>query len=546
MKRIKFQKHKKIIAAAACGVVILGTAAGIFLRPKSEINEDVIWREYPAARSDIVASLDGSGKLEFAKVEHSFSVDLKIKEIFVEVGQEVKEGDKLVEYSKEEIEAKIAECETALETAERSLQDLKNSQQAEKLQNDLTNTQNKQQAQNAYESEKRGLDASILELEQKVKQLMENVASLQQELEQAEEEGGEDVQAELEQLQAELADLEADGQTVAEETAPSETTLQTEETALSETTLQTEETAPSETKTQEEDIAAVIQAKKDQIAQLQARIDAASAAADRIAGLKEQISQLQSELEAAKKQLDDQKTALQNLNADYERQTAQNKNNQGIQNQIDSLNNASKENAVKNAQAEVDKAKKDLSDVQSLLETPVLTAETDGIVTAINYLPGEEVPADRAIVVVGNNQKKQVIISVSQEDIASVEIEQSVELRFSSAPENLVEGKVIKMSLLPAEGGDGVSYEVIISFDKDDPELLEGMTCSVKFILKKVENVLTLANKAITLRDGKQYVTVKLPDGSHEEREIKTGFSDGRISEVTDGLSDGDIVVVEG
>ena len=98
----------------------------------------------------------------------------------------------------------------------------------------------------------------------------------------------------------------------------------------------------------------------------------------------------------------------------------------------------------------------------------------------------------------------------------------------------------------PKDGGDGVSYEVIISLDEDDPELLEGMTCNVKFILKKVENVLTLANKAITLREGKQYVTVKLPDGSHEEREIKTGFSDGRISEVTDGLSDGDIVVVAG
>lgn len=537
MKRVKFQKHKKIIAAATCGVLILGIATGILLHPKSETNEDVIWREYPVERSDIVASLDGSGKLEFTKVEHSFSVNLKIKEIFVEVGQEVKKGDKLVEYSKEDIEAKIAECETALETAERSLQDIKNSQQAEKLQNDLANAQSKQQAQNAYESSKRECESTIQELEQKAKQLQEKISSLQQELEQAEEEGGEDVQAlqaELEQLQAELANLEASGQTVAEETVTSETALQTEETT------------PSETKTQEEDSAAAIQAKKEQIAQLQARIDAASAAADRIASLKEQISQFQSELAATKKQLDDQKTALENLNADYERQTAQNKDNQGIQNQINSLNNAGKENAVKNAQAEVDKAKKDLSDVQSLLETPVLTAETGGIVSAINYLPGEEVPANRTIVVVGNNQKKQVIISVLQEDIASVEVGQSVELRFSSAPENAVDGKVIKKSLLPKDGGDGVSYEVIISLNEDDPELLEGMTCSVKFILKKVENVLTLANKAITLRDGKQYVTVKLPDGSHEEREIRTGFSDGRISEITDGLSDGDIVVVAG
>ena len=431
MKRIEFPKHKKIIAAATCSVLILGIAAGVFFRPKSKTDEDVIWREYAVERSDIVASLDGGGKLEFTKVDHSFSVDLKIKEIFVEVGQEVKKGDKLVEYSKEDIEAKIAECKAVLETAKRSLQDIQNSQQAEKLQNDLANAQSRQQAQNAYESSRRECENTIQELEQKIKELQESNAE-------------------------------------------------------------------------------------------------------------------QSEVEAVKQQLETQRSTLANLTADYEKQCNQSQQNQGIQNQIDSLNNASKANAVKNAQAEVDKAKKSLSEAQSLLDTPVLVAESDGIVTAINYMPGEEVPADKAIVVIGDSQQKQVTISVSQEDIASVEIGQSVELRFSSAPESAVDGKVIKKSLLPKDGGDGVSYEVTIALDEDDPELLEGMTCSVKFILKKVENVLTLANKAITLRDGKQFVTVKLPDGSHEEREIKTGFSDGRISEVTDGLSDGDIVVVAG
>ena len=278
----------------------------------------------------------------------------------------------------------------------------------------------------------------------------------------------------------------------------------------------------------------------------QEQTETISANENQIVDLNTQISAAQSELEAAQQQLETQRSTLAKLTADYETQCNQSQQNQGIQNQINSLINAGKENAVKNAQAEVDKAKKSLLEAQLLLDTPILMAEEDGIVTTINNLPGEEVPANKAIVVIGNSQKKQVTILVSQEDIASVEVGQSVELRFSASPENAVDGKVIKKSLLPTEDGDGASYEVIISLDEDDPELLEGMTCSVKFILKKVEKVLTLANKAITLRDGKQYVTVKLVDGSHEEREIKTGFSDGRITEITDGLSDGDIAVVAG
>ena len=109
-----------------------------------------------------------------------------------------------------------------------------------------------------------------------------------------------------------------------------------------------------------------------------------------------------------------------------------------------------------------------------------------------------------------------------------------------------ISGRVIEKNLVPTQGTEGVTYTVKIAFDEPQEELLQGMTCSVRFIQKRVENVLTLANKAITLTDGKQTVTVQMPDGSHEEREIKTGFSDGRTSEVISGLSAGEIVVVAG
>lgn len=531
--QFKVLKHKKWRVISLCGVLILSIAAGILLRPKVEEDGDIIWREYPVEHGDITASLDGSGKLEFTGAFHGFEVDLKIEEIFVEVGQEVKKGDKLVQYSREEIEKKVEEQQRSLDTAERALEDLKNTQQSGKLQSELANAQSQQAAQNAYDRAKRELDASIQELEQQIGQLQETLSPLQQELKQAEEAGGEDVQAlqaELERLQGELAELEAGSQTAAEETASSE---------LADENMASAAAA-------QEDHTAEIQEKRDQIAQLQGRIDAASAAEDRIASLKEQISQTQGELEAAEKQLDDQKTALANLKADYDRQTAQNRKNQGIQNQIDSLNNAGQSNAIQNAQAEVDQAKAALQEAKELLKTPVLTAKADGTVTEISYLPGDDVPAGKSIVTIGESSNQQVIVEISQEDIGSIEIGQQVEMRFPANPDEALTGTVKEKSLLPTQGGDGVTYKVTVVFDENHPELLKGMTCNVKFILRRVENVLILANKAITIQDGKQFVTVQLPDGSQEKREIKTGFSDGRVTEITAGLASGDIAVVAG
>lgn len=535
--RFKVLKHKKWLVIPLCGILLSSIAAGILLRSKSEEDEDIIWREYPVERGDITASLDGSGKLEFAGAFHGFEVELKIEEIFVEVGQEVKKGDQLVQYSRENIEKKIEELQRSLDTANRALEDQKSSQQSGKLQSQLAAAQSQQAAQNAYESSKRELDTSIHDLEQKIGQLQDTISSLGQELKQAEEAGGEDVQelqAELERLQAELADLEAGSHSTTEETASSETGLPTEETTLAVMELQ------------EEDNTAAIQAKQEQIALLQERIDAASVAAERAADLKEQLDQTQSELETTKKQLNDQKTALTNLNSDYARQTAQNRENQGVQNQIDALNNVGQDNAIKNAQAEVDKAKAALQEAQELLKTPVLTAKTDGTVTEISYMPGDDVPAGKSIVTIDENGNQQIIVEIPQEDIGSIEEGQQTEMRFPANPDEALTGKVKEKSMLPSEGGDGVTYKVTVVFDENHPELLKGMTCNVKFILKRVENVLILANKVITIRDGKQFVTVRLPDGSHEEREIKTGFSDGRVTEITSGLADGDIVVVAG
>ena len=293
-------------------------------------------------------------------------------------------------------------------------------------------------------------------------------------------------------------------------------------------------------------LAAAIKAKQEQITDTQDQINALSAKEEKIAALKEQIRQTQESLETAQYDLETQRLSLETLNNNYERESQQQQENQKTQNQLDALTTAGLNSAIQSAQAEVDRLREELAQAKALLDIPALTAKVDGIVTRVDYTEGENVPAGRSIVTIGDSGEKCVVTQISQTDISSVEVGQTVEMQFLADPDVTRTGRVSEKSLLPTEGGDGVSYKVTITFDEEQTDLMEGMTCSVKFILKRVENVLTLANKVITIQDGRQMVTVQLADGSREEREIKTGFSDGRVTEIVSGLSEGETVVVAG
>jgi multidrug efflux pump subunit AcrA (membrane-fusion protein) len=78
----------------------------------------------------------------------------------------------------------------------------------------------------------------------------------------------------------------------------------------------------------------------------------------------------------------------------------------------------------------------------------------------------------------------------------------------------------------------------------EDFQLREGLTVTVSIIVDERNDVLLVPNSAITTHGWQTYVQVVLPDGTIEERAITTGISDWQYSEVTDGLSEGEQVVV--
>lgn len=66
-----------------------------------------------------------------------------------------------------------------------------------------------------------------------------------------------------------------------------------------------------------------------------------------------------------------------------------------------------------------------------------------------------------------------------------------------------------------------------------------------EILIAKRENVLSVPVDALLSYEGHYRVAVRKPDGNVELREVSVGLSDGKVVEITQGLSSGDAVVLK-
>ena len=149
----------------------------------------------------------------------------------------------------------------------------------------------------------------------------------------------------------------------------------------------------------------------------------------------------------------------------------------------------------------------------------------------MNYSKGATTSLDTPVITIGESDKVLAEINVSQNDITKIEEGQAVYISVSAFQDEKLKGKVKYINLKPNSQGNSITYSVTVEGDKNNLNILHGMTVSTQFIVKEVKDVLMLSNKAITLKDGKQIVNLRQEDGTLKEVEITTGFSDGKNSE---------------
>ena len=205
--------------------------------------------------------------------------------------------------------------------------------------------------------------------------------------------------------------------------------------------------------------------------------------------------------------------------------------------QVKSMN----ENIAK-ASRNVTHSERKLNILYDLQKTPILYAQMDGVVNALNYKVGETILQEKPFCLIGELKEIILSIPVDAADIGTISIGQNVNIYLDAFSEKQFSGKVVERLLVANSNGD---YEVMVSIDPEDYMLLPGMKAFATIIVKEKTDILTISNKAIYIEEGVQYVNLKNENGDLIKTKIATGFSDGRVSEILDGLSENDVAIIQ-
>ncbi|CAG7618095.1 hypothetical protein PAESOLCIP111_02082 [Paenibacillus solanacearum] len=222
---------------------------------------------------------------------------------------------------------------------------------------------------------------------------------------------------------------------------------------------------------------------------------------------------------------------------------------------IGTIVNDSLSKDITNKKQQIEQQTKSIQDMEEQVQNLKVYAPFDGVFSTdfadpkknvlTSYPVGTTIKSDVKLGAVASLDTLQLPISVDELDLTKIKVGQKAEIRVDAISGKTYQGEVTQVSTVGTTSNGVSSYTVVLSL-KSSPELKYGMTASADIIIEDKRGVLQLPTQAVQTRSGKRTVTIKKEDGTTEQKEVKVGSNNSTMVEITEGLSEGDQVVIQG
>jgi HlyD family secretion protein len=189
-------------------------------------------------------------------------------------------------------------------------------------------------------------------------------------------------------------------------------------------------------------------------------------------------------------------------------------------------------------------AKARIDAAQANLELASIQAPFEGVISAIEVKPGDQVSQGMLAFELVDLSRMLVDVEVSEVDINRVKIGQPAVLTFDAVLDREYIGEVVEIDLTGQVVQGVVNFFVTVEIRDPDESVKPGMTAAVNLIVDQLDDVLLVPNRAVRVVDGERVVYI-LENDQLQRIPIQLGVSSETFSEVLEGkLSPGQRVVL--
>ena len=185
----------------------------------------------------------------------------------------------------------------------------------------------------------------------------------------------------------------------------------------------------------------------------------------------------------------------------------------------------------------------DRDEVGFKFEKAPVESPLTGIVGRVYVDLGQNVSIDTPVALVVDMDKVKIELDIPEKYLPRVSLGQVARISVDAYPEGEFSGLVAKIS--PVVDLETRSAPIEITVDNPQHRLQSGMFAKVRLILAQHKDTLAILKEAVIGKEPDVYVYV-IEDNKAILKKVTLGLRQGPYLEVTEGLKEGDLVVIVG
>jgi len=181
------------------------------------------------------------------------------------------------------------------------------------------------------------------------------------------------------------------------------------------------------------------------------------------------------------------------------------------------------------------------------LERTKIRSPIDGVVVSAGVREGEPVGSGKVVAQIVNVDSVHVEGAVDEVDYGKLEIGQRAVITFENLSNVKTIGTVSYISPVAQTSGGLTIFPIKVDIQKRPgmEKIVPGLSCDVSVMIVNKTDVITVPVNAI-LRDPKGGYVIKVRSGEKiEERPVEVGYVGDFVAEITSGLEEGEIVIID-